>query len=560
MDPVKTPPNSTPDLSETSSATTEELFVQIDPEEIGLPDEYGSRALIIDETGRDDNNALAKDSVDPLETPRTAKNQPPFTVNFPKKAAAETTTNVCTEPTQKSCLDCMLKTYAAQTAGRSQQIREEIVAITDLQNNSVSFSIINAPREHLRSFLRKRIGYPRPVGNNNFLNVLFGDGKTFLHGSVLNKKYDITELLLFNLADVNIKEDSRTILHRAAVLNDTILCKIAILYSADLTQFNEIGETPMLVAIAFSSPDVLAILWRNTTEHQLSANGETTLHYAARYNNEKVTKFACESQNGIDVTQTSTHEQRTALHVAILESRVEIVKILLANGAVDDVADSTGHFAYEYITDGEIKDPFVHHKMRIETTVTIKIGKRKRSPEDTIPVLKRLTTQIERSNNPLLRDMLFEEQKQTSTQPLRREIERLALYDPNDGKTNTYMYLVSVGFAREILITDFLPIEPPVPCNYQRPDFQGRAPKIVYPINNPREYQLHITLLKPAYSRRVVFCNRTCYKRDLYEVYLWERNNITRSLQAYRQSCLTLPIGQRAAEPKFITNIFKKKE
>jgi hypothetical protein len=32
MDPVKTPPNSTPDLSETSSATTEELFVQIDPE------------------------------------------------------------------------------------------------------------------------------------------------------------------------------------------------------------------------------------------------------------------------------------------------------------------------------------------------------------------------------------------------------------------------------------------------------------------------------------------------------------------------------------------------
>ncbi len=65
------------------------------------------------------------------------------------------------------------------------------------------------------------------------------------------------------------------------------------------------------VAIAFSIQDVLAILWRNTTEHQLSANGETILHYAARYKNERVTKFACESKNGIDVTQTSTHEQRT---------------------------------------------------------------------------------------------------------------------------------------------------------------------------------------------------------------------------------------------------------
>jgi hypothetical protein len=138
MDPVTTPPNSNPDLSETSSATTEEFFVQIDPEEIGSPHEYGSKAVIIDETERDDNNALAKDSVDPLETPRTAKNQPSFTVNFPKKAAAKTTTNVCTEPTQKSCLNCMLKAYAAQTADRSQKIGEEIVTITELQNNSVT--------------------------------------------------------------------------------------------------------------------------------------------------------------------------------------------------------------------------------------------------------------------------------------------------------------------------------------------------------------------------------------------------------------------------------------
>ncbi len=37
MEPVTTPPNSNTDLSETNSATTEELFVQIDPEEIGSP-------------------------------------------------------------------------------------------------------------------------------------------------------------------------------------------------------------------------------------------------------------------------------------------------------------------------------------------------------------------------------------------------------------------------------------------------------------------------------------------------------------------------------------------
>jgi hypothetical protein len=43
MDPVPAPPSLNPDLSESrsSSATTEELFVQINPEEIGSPDQYG---------------------------------------------------------------------------------------------------------------------------------------------------------------------------------------------------------------------------------------------------------------------------------------------------------------------------------------------------------------------------------------------------------------------------------------------------------------------------------------------------------------------------------------
>ncbi|EFX66074.1 hypothetical protein DAPPUDRAFT_116699 [Daphnia pulex] len=93
MDQETTPPHLNPDLSESSSATTEELFMQINPDEIGSPNEYGSSALIIDLSEKGDNNALAKDSVAPLETPRTAGNQKPFTVNCPKKAAAETTTN-----------------------------------------------------------------------------------------------------------------------------------------------------------------------------------------------------------------------------------------------------------------------------------------------------------------------------------------------------------------------------------------------------------------------------------------------------------------------------------
>jgi hypothetical protein len=140
MDPVPTPSSLNPNLSESrsSSATTEEVFVQINPEEIGSPDQYGSSALIIDESKKDHNNTLAEDSVATIETPRTAKQQQPFTVNCPKKASAETTNNVCTEPTQKSCFNCMLKAYAAQSACKSQQIEEGMVTITELQNNTVT--------------------------------------------------------------------------------------------------------------------------------------------------------------------------------------------------------------------------------------------------------------------------------------------------------------------------------------------------------------------------------------------------------------------------------------
>ena len=232
------------DLSDDGSATTEELMVPISPADIGSPDDYGDRALQIDESEKGDSNSLVKDDIDNQETSETPASVASFTINS-SNTTSDNATNVCTEPTSKSCSNCMLKTYAAQSAGRSQEIREEIIAITELQSNTVTFSMINSPREHLRNFLRKRIGFPRPVGNQNFLNVSFGERKTFLHGSVLKKRYDITELLLFYGANVNINEEGRTIMHRAAEQNDTLLCKIAMSYNAVLTQYNEIGETPI---------------------------------------------------------------------------------------------------------------------------------------------------------------------------------------------------------------------------------------------------------------------------------------------------------------------------
>jgi ankyrin repeat protein len=70
------------------------------------------------------------------------------------------------------------------------------------------------------------------------------------HGSVLQNRYDITDLLLFYGADVNIRENNRTILHYAVEKNDTLLFNIVASYGADLSAYNELGETPLLTAVA----------------------------------------------------------------------------------------------------------------------------------------------------------------------------------------------------------------------------------------------------------------------------------------------------------------------
>ena len=524
-----------------NSDTTEELIiVPVDPLDIGSPISPSDQDIIINESA----------------------SSPPNLVNGPEKRGEDilrsespqmpriTSTAV---RTNSSCENCKLKTFAAQTAARSQQIREEIVAIKELQTNTIAYSLLNAPREHLRTFLKNKIGFPRPKGAQNFLNIIFSDGKTLLHGSVLQKRYDITDLLLAYGANVDIREENRTVLHRATERNDTLLCSIAISYGADLSAYNEIGETPLLTAVAFSNQEVLLSLWRQVKHHIPSTNNENLFHYAARYNNVKIAKLACDPRHKIDVHMVSKHEQRTALHIAVIDNRAEIVEILLNHGARDDQVDNLGHFAYEYIRTDNVEKIFLKYKMRIiPATNPIEKRKPQLTATDSEPIPKQMRFTLTTTTTPVTAELLRADFNQTAQQPLRQEIEKFALYNPED-KTNSFLHLEATGFAKEILIFEAMPVERPIPTNYKKPDLQNRAPVMQYVINNPRQYQLHVTLLNNAYTRRVMYCNRAWYKRDLYEIYRWERDNITRSLQEYRVKIMKTIQDQAARASAQIT-------
>lgn len=67
------------------------------------------------------------------------------------------------------------------------------------------------------------------------LNKFFENGKTLLHESVSQNKYDITELFLSFGSDVNIKANGKTMAHIAAKTNNTNLLGIIIAYKGDLS-------------------------------------------------------------------------------------------------------------------------------------------------------------------------------------------------------------------------------------------------------------------------------------------------------------------------------------
>jgi len=293
-------------------------------------------------------------------TPVTDRNHEDPDGMFFRRNASRTpwATSSPTVHNSTSCTNCKLKTFASKSAGRSQQIRDEIVAIRNLEANYIALSLLDAPRERLRSFLHEKISFPRPTGTDNFLNVMFDDGKTLFHGSVLLNRYDITDLLLSYGADVNIREDNRTVLHRPAERNDTLLFTILCSYGADLSAYNDIGETALLTAIAFDNMEILSSLWQETRHYIPSAKGESVIHNAARYNNITLAKFACDPRHRIDVNLVSFHEKRTALYIAVMDSRTEIVEILLQRGACDHQADIDGYSACEYIRNGTIEKIF----------------------------------------------------------------------------------------------------------------------------------------------------------------------------------------------------------
>jgi hypothetical protein len=121
------------------------------------------------------------------------------------------------------------------------------------------------------------------------------------------------------------------------------------------------------------------------------------------------------------------------------------------------------------------------------------------------------------------------------------------LYNPQLRDDSTLTKTSSPGFPSDFNWNENIPIEPPCPQNYIRPNFATTTPIFNYKISSIREFKIHLMHLNNQYSRKLRNANRPRYKRDLYELYLWERININNTFLRVRAALIKAALMKQLA-------------
>lgn len=159
-------------------------------------------------------------------------------------------------PTKSKCINCAMKTYPTFSVAIVEAIPKRVHAITWLRNKEIFLKILDAPREDQE--IRRRIIeklVPAACDYKPFLNHEY-NRRTLLHRSVKLVKLDIADLLLYYGVDPDTEEDGETVTHRVAAEKPKLLLRILRNHKWKFLAYNSLGETPLMVAIAYGNVDV----------------------------------------------------------------------------------------------------------------------------------------------------------------------------------------------------------------------------------------------------------------------------------------------------------------
>jgi ankyrin repeat protein len=162
-----------------------------------------------------------------------------------------------------------------------------------------------------------------------------------LHDAILAGKTDAVEALLVAGADINEPGDLGTPLHVVAITDNEGIAKLLIEKHADIEAALATGFRPLHTAVSFGHENVARLLVvQGAATEARDAYGRTPLHIAAREGHLGAARLLL--ANGADVNARAATNRLTPLHQAILNNKIEMVKLLLDYRADLEAATQNG--------------------------------------------------------------------------------------------------------------------------------------------------------------------------------------------------------------------------
>jgi len=130
--------------------------------------------------------------------------------------------------------------------------------------------------------------------------------------------------------------------------NDYLNAKKNIKSGADVNDANDMGESVLAYALRSQCDfELIMLLIDNGADiYDFDEEGVSIFDMAITYNNIELVKYMIE--NNYDVNKTTRKSSFTPLMAGVCYGRIEIVKLLLKNGANQYVSDSKGFTAVDF--------------------------------------------------------------------------------------------------------------------------------------------------------------------------------------------------------------------
>lgn len=191
------------------------------------------------------------------------------------------------------------------------------------------------------------------------------DGDTLLHLAIIHEAKDYIKQIIElsrNTDFLDSQNDQRqTPLHLAVITNQADVCERLLVAGGDPTLVDRNGDTPLHIACRHGNLPCFSVITQNCLPQHLSAamaahnyHGQNCLHLAS------VHGFLSLVENlvdlGADIDAKEQRSGRGALHLAVDQQNLELVRLLLRKGADPNLLTSAGHtpFHLTYGRDSEL--------------------------------------------------------------------------------------------------------------------------------------------------------------------------------------------------------------